>query len=354
MKKDLDRMKLKSDAEVLERQEAINKKNDELTMLANELEKYDQAVKDAKAKRNQNSDEIKAKESKRDDAQRQLDTKVREMRNEYERKVEEQRQKQAEWELEKKRLEDEKETSWGNALRKGKEVERSWRWWQDQVNQAYAWKEQAWRIHCDAGFFDKFPTWLKFQEANAGLEQIKARRDAQNEILKLAREIVSSPAFRKIEYGINDAVREINNGYIQEMSRDERAELDRQIRQLNELREKSKELEANLRMAIDALEKSKGRITNQEREVQTRILTLEKEIELKPFEDAYRNKKNDHDTVAAQVQVIQQTLKDIGNGVNAETKAAKQVVEALKKATPRITLIVVKASTGQHRGIRQE
>jgi len=200
---------------------------------------------------------------------------------------------------------------------------------------------------------------LKFQEANVGLEQIKARRDAQNEILKLAREIVSSPAFRQIEYGINDAVREINKfgraldsltrngvyGYIQEMSRDERAELDRQIRQLNELREKSKELEANLRMAIDALEKNKGRITNQEREVQTRILTLEKEIELKPFEDAYRNKKNDHDRVAAQVQVIQKTLKDIRNGVNAETKAAKQVVEALKKATPRITLIVVKAST---------
>lgn len=200
---------------------------------------------------------------------------------------------------------------------------------------------------------------MKFQEANVGLEQIKARRDAQNEILKLAREIVSSPAFRQIEYGINDAVREINKfgraldsltrngvyGYIQEMSRDERAELDRQIRQLNELREKSKELEANLRMAIDALEKNKGRITNQEREVQTRILTLEKEIELKPFEDAYRNKKNDHDRVAAQVQVIQKTLKDIRNGVNAETKAAKQVVEALKKATPRITLIVVKAST---------
>lgn len=130
MKKDLDRMKLKSDAEVLERQEAINKENGELTMLANELEKYDQAVKDAKAKKDQNSDEIKAKESKRDDAQRQLDTKVREMRNEYERKVEEQRQKQAEWELEKKRLEDEKEASWGDALRKGEEVERSWRWWQ--------------------------------------------------------------------------------------------------------------------------------------------------------------------------------------------------------------------------------
>lgn len=200
---------------------------------------------------------------------------------------------------------------------------------------------------------------MKFQEANAGLEQIKARRDAQNEILKFAREIVSSPAFRQIEYGINDAVREINKfgraldsltrngvyGYIQEMSRDERAELDRQIRQLNELREKSRELEANLQRAIDALEKNKGRITSEERAVQSRILALEQEIELKPFEDAYRNKKNDHDRVVAQIEVIQQTLKDIRNGVDAHTKAAKQVVEALKKATPRITLIVVKAST---------
>lgn len=191
------------------------------------------------------------------------------------------------------------------------------------------------------------------------MEQIKARRDVNNEILKAAREIARSPAFRQIESSINDAVREVNKfgkaldsltrngvyGYIQEMSRDERAEVDRQIQQLDELRRKSMELEANLEAAIDALNKNKGRITSAERAVQTRILTLEEEIKLKPFEDAYRNKKNDHDRVAAQIQVIQQTLKDIRNGIDAHTKAAKHVVEALKKATPRITLIVVKAST---------
>lgn len=129
------------------------------------------------------------------------------------------------------------------------------------------------------------------------------------------------------------------------MSRDERTELDRQIKQLNELWKKSKELEANLQEAINALNRNEGRITSHERTVQSRILELEQEIELKPFEDAYRNKKNDHDRVVAQVQVIQQALKDIKSGIDAQTKAAKEVVEALKKATPRITLIVVKAST---------
>jgi len=134
MKKELDRMKLESDAEVLKRQKEINNKNDELTRLANELDKYDQAVKDAQTKKDENSDEIKTKETKRDDAQRQLDNKVREMRSEYESKVKEQRQKQAEWELEKKKLEDQKEASWGDALRSGEEAERSWKWWQGRFH----------------------------------------------------------------------------------------------------------------------------------------------------------------------------------------------------------------------------
>lgn len=178
MKKELDQMKLKSDAEVLERQNEVNNKNDELTRLRNELDGYDQAVKDAQAEKNQNSDEIKAKQTKRDSAQRQLDNKLREKRTEYEGKVAEQRQKQADFERKKKSLEDQKEASWGDSLRKGEDAERSWRWWQgrflltilefctvltnnrfaDEVQKAYVWKEQAWQIHLDAGFFNKLPT----------------------------------------------------------------------------------------------------------------------------------------------------------------------------------------------------
>ena len=191
------------------------------------------------------------------------------------------------------------------------------------------------------------------------MEQIKARRDANNEILKAAREITSSPAFRQIESGINDAIREVNKfsraldslttkgvyGYMEEMSRDEQAELDRQIQQLVELQKISKVLEDNLLAAIDALNENKGRVTSAETAIQTRIIKLQEEIKLKPFEDAYRNKVNDYDRVAGQIQVIVQTLKNIRSGIDANTKAAQQVVEALKKATPRITLIVVKAST---------
>lgn len=132
---------------------------------------------------------------------------------------------------------------------------------------------------------------------------------------------------------------------MEEMSRDEQAELDRQIQQLVELQKISKVLEDNLLAAIDALNENKGRVTSAETAIQTRIIKLQEEIKLKPFEDAYRNKVNDYDRVAGQIQVIVQTLKNIRSGIDANTKAAQQVVEALKKATPRITLIVVKAST---------
>lgn len=170
---------------------------------------------------------------------------------------------------------------------------------------------------------------------------------------------MNTPVFKQIESGINDAIREIDRfgkaldsltrngvyGYIEEMSKDERKELDLQIDQLKELLEESRELEANLQKAINALDENKGKITDDQRKVQSRILQLEQEIKLKPFEDAYRNKKNDYDRVVGQIKVIEQTLKDIANGIEAQVKAAQNVVKALKKATPRITLIVVKAST---------
>lgn len=130
MKKDLDELKLKSDGEVLKRQTEVNKKNDELTKLRNELDQYTEAVKDARAEKNQINDEIKKKEIKRDSVKRQLDNKVREMTTEYENKVAEQRQKQADWEKKKKSLEDQKEASWGDALRNSENAERSWRWWE--------------------------------------------------------------------------------------------------------------------------------------------------------------------------------------------------------------------------------
>lgn len=53
------------------------------------------------------------------------------MRSGYERKVAEKKGNQAKWQREKKRLEDQKEASWGGVLRNGKEAERNWKWWQN-------------------------------------------------------------------------------------------------------------------------------------------------------------------------------------------------------------------------------
>ena len=72
---------------------------------------------------------------------------------------------------------------------------------------------------------------------------------------------------------------------------------------------------------------------------------LEEEIKLKPFDTELRAKQIEHANVNAQVQSILQTLKDIRNGIDAGTQAAKQTVEKLKKGMPRVTLIIVKAST---------
>lgn len=201
--------------------------------------------------------------------------------------------------------------------------------------------------------------WIQFQTANSNLEAVKLKQTTQTGIMNRVREIMNTPAFREVEKGINDAAEQAEKfgralqalgtkgvyGYIEEMSRDEQAELDRQIQQLSELQQKSRDLEAELKKAIAALEKHKGRITDGMKETQSHIYKLEEEIKLKPFDDAYRNKKNDHDRVVAQVQVIQMALNEIKKGVDASTKAAKQTVDKLKTATPQITLIVVKAST---------
>ena len=132
MEKDLAQLRLNSEAEVLERQTEIDEKNSERTRLANELAQYKQAEKDAREKCNHNKDEITATKRRRESAQRQLDNKLREMRTEYQSMLAEQRQKQAEWELERQRLQHQKEASWGDCLRNGEEAERSWNWWQSR------------------------------------------------------------------------------------------------------------------------------------------------------------------------------------------------------------------------------
>ena len=167
------------------------------------------------------------------------------------------------------------------------------------------------------------------------------------------------PGLREIELAIQDAGKEIEKfgralerlttqgpgGYIDEILKDEKRDLQDQIQTLNDLDAKSKELETVLKRARDLLNKNRGKLTTAEKNAQSKITKLEQEIELKPFENAYRNKKRDHDNVVAQIQTIQETLKDTKASIKGGMKITKQVVETLKDELPRVTKILVKAST---------
>ncbi|KAE8153299.1 hypothetical protein BDV25DRAFT_137055 [Aspergillus avenaceus] len=358
LKMELEQKKMESEKEVMIRETEIEEENDELAKLRKELDRLEDAVKNAQEKKNKNEQDINSRIAEKEKAQRRLDDKLREKTEEYNREVEKEKANQRQWENEKKRLQDQLEASWGDDLRKAESADRSWDWWCKQVKEAYEWKEHCWWKTNSVPWWEAPYWWVKFQEANAGLEQIKARKAIDAELRHVARDIMNSQPFKDVERGINDAVREINKfgraldalttkglyGYIQELSKDEREEVWRQMRLLDELKEKSKELEATLTQARNELNRNRGRITEAQRKAQSKIEQLKQEIKLKPFEHDYQNKKQDHDRVVAKIETIQQTLRDVRKGIDAGTKAAKETVDALKKATPRITRIRVKAS----------
>lgn len=169
---------------------------------------------------------------------------------------------------------------------------------------------------------------------------------------------MNTQAFKDIEYGINDAGRHIEQfgralerltseglyGYIHELSKDERRDIDRQIEILNELTAKSEELERNLEIAKKALDTRSREVSAEEKAAQDRIAVLDGEIKMLPMRKEYQNKKRDHDNVVAQMNGILSTLKDIKNGVRIGASSAKAIVDTLKKGVPRITHIIVRAS----------
>lgn len=169
-----------------------------------------------------------------------------------------------------------------------------------------------------------------------------------------------TPAFREIEKSIQDAQIEITRfgkaverlstheglyGYIHEMSKNEKKDLDFHIQTLHSLEAKSRELENALTQARDMLNKNRGRLTTAERNTQRKIIQLEQEILLKPFEDLYRNMKMKHENVAIQIQTIQAIMKVVKAQIKDGTEFTKQAVEMLKRELPRVTKIYVKAST---------
>lgn len=196
-------------------------------------------------------------------------------------------------------------------------------------------------------------------EAAAGLEQAHASKAIDAELRHAAFAIMNTEPFIAAERGINNAAFEIDRferavgelvtkgpmGYIEEMTHDERRDLDRAITLLNDLMEASRALEEELQAAKSALDEGRSRLSPQQEEARKNIADLEAELELKPFEEDYRNKQQDYDMIKTQADALIATLEDVKKGVHVGTDVVRQVTKLVAKGTPEIKEIKVKASS---------
>ncbi|KAE8165389.1 hypothetical protein BDV40DRAFT_297418 [Aspergillus tamarii] len=333
----VDQLKIESSKEIRAREAQIESDNSELTKLRNELDKLKGDVKKVEDEKNRNNREITSRIAEKEVAERKLNNKIREMSSEYDRKLKEQQDNQSRWEMQKHRLENDKNARWGEMIRSGAAAEITWKVFDEEVDDVYWWKNKCWERHDNAAWYEKYGTWIIFLGASAELERAKSQRDFYATTMNAAKDLMNTSAFKEVENAITQASNEITNfsrtvdalnrkgviGYVQEMSRDEEAERDRQIQLLTELETESRRLAAPLTKAKTELEKNRGRITAAQRKEQSAIARLEEEIKLKPFDTELRAKQIEHANVNAQVQSIQQTLKDIRNGIDAGTQAAQ-------------------------------
>lgn len=123
--------------ELLKKREKIDEQNTKLNGLRKDLSKYEEAYQTAKREKQDNDQAIAEQKAKRDEAERKLEAKEREMREEYQLKIEQEKKNRADWEAKKKALQDEKDRSWGDDLRKGESADRSWNWWTGKVDNSF-------------------------------------------------------------------------------------------------------------------------------------------------------------------------------------------------------------------------
>ncbi|KAG5813370.1 hypothetical protein H9Q74_003275 [Fusarium xylarioides] len=358
MKNELDKLEKECTAETLKKQEEIDEENKLLRGLHDEFEKYAEAYRKAKEAKDQNAKEIHRLENRRDEARRRLGDKKTEMKKKYDEEIEKEKAKRDAMEQEKKRLIDSRDASWGDALRSYKEADRSWKWWCWLERDRYAWKKKCESKLYWCAWYDK-PYWtIKLTEATLGLEEAHARKAVDAELRHAGKAIMDLPAFRSIEAAINEAARKIdqfgraidglvNRGlgkYLEEMLKDEREDLNRQIRLLEALMRKSEELEAAYEEAKKALDKTEQRLSPKQEAARKRIAEIQAEIKMLPAQHEYMNKKKDYETMEVQVNDIVATLDDIQRVIKEVSQISKDVINTLKKGIPRVTKIIVRAS----------
>ncbi|GAP86904.1 hypothetical protein SAMD00023353_2400470 [Rosellinia necatrix] len=358
-KEELDEMRRQSHLEVLAKRQKVAEENDFLRRTYDEIDEFKRKYEAAKDRKDRNEDEMREQMAKRDAAMARLSEKKREMRDEYDRKINEQRSNQARWQSERNRLTQQKEASWGDILRKKELADANWRYWTQIEEERYNWKLQTMRNLDECGLFDKAYWLAKLGEATLGLEQAHGSKIAETEILHAVEAVTSSDEFKTVEHGINDAAYEVSRfgraldgliakgpmGYIEEMTHDDRVELDRQISLCDKLMALSRELEEELRTARKALEDEKGRLRPEQEEARKRIVRLEAEIKLKPFEEAYKNKQQDYERIKIMADALVDQLEDIEKGINVGADVLRQVTKVVMEGLPDIREIHVKASS---------
>lgn len=127
--RELEQLRRRSAKEVLKKREKIKAQNEVLRRLYDQIDEFEANYQAAKSNRNRKEAEIKEQMKKRDEAKAQLEEKKREMRQEYDSKIQEQKSQQAYYESERDRLRQEKESTWGDDLRKGIAADNNWKRW---------------------------------------------------------------------------------------------------------------------------------------------------------------------------------------------------------------------------------
>ncbi|KAF5603308.1 hypothetical protein FPCIR_1504 [Fusarium pseudocircinatum] len=358
MKSELDKLDKECTAETLKKQEEIEKENKLLTGLHDKFDEAAEAYRKAKEAKEQNAKEISRLKNRRDEARRRLGEKKTEIKKKYDEEIEKEKAKRDAMEQEKKRLIDSRDASWGDALRSYEEADRSWKWWCWLERDRYAWKRTCESKLRWCAWYDK-PYWtIKLTEATLGLEEAHARKAVDAELRHAGKAIMDLPAFRSIEAAINEAARKIdqfgraidgliNRGlgaYLDEMLKDEKEDLNRQIRLLDALMKKSEELERAYKEAKEALDKTEQRLTPKQEAARKKIAKLQAEIKMLPARHEYMNKKKDYEIMEIQVNDLVATLNDIQRVMKDVSQISKDVVNTLKKGIPRVTKIIVRAS----------
>ncbi|KAF5230728.1 hypothetical protein FANTH_13720 [Fusarium anthophilum] len=358
MKKELDKLEKECTAETLKKQEEIDQENKLLRGLHDEFDDATEAYRKAKEAKEQNAKEISKLETRRDEARRRLGEKKTEMKKKYDEEIEKEKAKRDAMEREKKRLIDSRDASWGDALRSYREADRSWQWWCRLEETRYAWKRTCESKLYWCAWYDKAYWTIKLTEATLGLEEAHARKAADAELRHAGKAIMDLPAFRSIEAAINEAARKIdqfgraidgllNRGlgaYLDEMLKDEKEDLNRQIRLLEALMRKSEELEAAYKQAKKDLEKTEQRLSPKQEAARKKIAEIQAEIKMLPARHEYMNKKKDYETMEIQVNDLIATLNDIQRVMKEVSQISKDVVNTLKNGIPRVTKIIVRAS----------